>query len=82
MKTTIEIADPLLEKAKQIAATENTTLRALMEEGLRKVLVEKTKTDQPFELRDASFKGQGLRKELKGADWDTIRDMAYEGRGG
>ena len=80
MKITIELADPLLEEAKQIAAAENTNLQALLVEGLRKVLVEKTKTDQPFKLRDASFKGRGLRKELEGANWATIRAMAYEAR--
>jgi len=37
MKTTIEIADALLERAKRTAAREKKPLRALVEEGLRKI---------------------------------------------
>ena len=40
MKTTIEISDALLEAAKQQAGDRATTLRALVEEGLRTVLEE------------------------------------------
>ena len=35
MKTTIELADGLLADARRVAAEEGTTLRALLEEGLR-----------------------------------------------
>jgi len=35
MKTTIDIADPLLDEARKLAAREGTTLRALVERGLR-----------------------------------------------
>ena len=38
MKTTIEISDPLLEAARQVAGREKTTVRALVEEGLRQVI--------------------------------------------
>ncbi len=38
MKTTIEIADSLLEEARAKATREGTTLRAVVEEGLRAVL--------------------------------------------
>jgi hypothetical protein len=81
MKTTIDIADPLLREAQKIAARERTTLRSLVEQGLRKIIVER-KTARPFRLRKVTFKGQGLVPELLGADWEKIRDLAYEGRGG
>ena len=41
MKTTIEIADDLFQRAQQIARKEKTTFRALAEQGLRLVLRQK-----------------------------------------
>ena len=81
MKTTLDISDPLLREARKIAARDRTTLRALVEQGLRKVIAER-RAARPFRLRKVTFKGQGLVPELRDADWDKIRDLAYEGRGG
>ena len=81
MKTTLEISDPLLREARKVAARERTTLRALVEQGLRCVIAEK-KRKSTFRLRKASFKGRGLRPKLADAGWDRLRDLAYEGRGG
>jgi hypothetical protein len=78
MKTTIDIADPLFEEAKAVAERERTTLRALIEEGLRVVLAGKT-TAKPFKLRDARFKGgRGLTPEAQRLGWDRIRELAYD----
>jgi hypothetical protein len=81
MKTTLDISDPLLQEAKKIATRDRTTLRELVEQGLRKVVVER-KTGHPFRLRKVTFKGEGLVPELQDADWNKIRDLSYEGRGG
>ena len=81
MKTTIEIADPLFIAARRLAAEEQTTLRALVEEGLRQ-LVSARRQAPRFRLRDAGFRGSGLRPEIDEGDWETIRSMAYEDRGG
>lgn len=80
MKTTIDIADPLLEAAKKVAAREGTTLRALVERGLRQVL-ETRKRGGAFRLRKASFRGEGLQPAAKGLSWDQIRELAYGERG-
>ena len=80
MKTTVEIADVLFSEAKQVASRDRTTLRALIEEGLREILKKRQETT-PFRLRDASFRGRGLRPEIRGGDWETLRALAYEGRG-
>ena len=80
MKTTIDIADALLLEAKATATRNETTLRALVEEGLRLIL-EKKKQHSAFRLRDASFRGRGLQPEVKDGSWERIRDLAYEGRG-
>lgn len=77
MKTTIEIADPLLAKARKKAVRDGTTLRALVEQGLHHVVSEKKA--KPFKLRDGSFKGNGLHPDLAGASWEKIRDLAYHG---
>jgi Bacterial antitoxin of type II TA system, VapB len=81
VKTTLDISDPLLHEARKIAARDRTTLRALVEQGLRKIIAER-KAARSFRLRKVTFKGQGLASELCDADWDKIRDLAYEGRGG
>jgi hypothetical protein len=81
MKTTIQIPDSLLEDARKVAAKERTTLKALVEEGLR-LIIAKRKRSSVFRLRKASFKGTGLQPHLAGASWDEIREKIYEGRGG
>lgn len=82
MKTTLDISDPLLSDARKVAAREGTTLRALVEQGLRNVIAEKRERKKPFKLRDASVEGEGINPELAEAGWDEIRRLAYEGRGG
>ncbi len=81
MKTTVEIPDSLLEQARRQAAREGSTVRALVEEGLRKVLEERQKQAAGFQLRQVTFKGEGLQAELVDASWDTVRDLLYEGHG-
>lgn len=78
MKTTIELGDSLLAEARRVAAEENTTLRALVEAGLREVLGERRKRAAPFRLRRVTVKGKGLRPELQGASWQRLRELAYE----
>lgn len=82
MKTTVEISDPLLEEAKKVAADESTTLRELVEAGLRAVLRERRERRHAFHLKDARVDGHGVRSDLRDAGWERIRDAAYEGRGG
>ena len=76
MKTTVDITDSLLAQAKQLAAARSTTLRQIIEEGLRNVI--ETKQRRPFRLRDGSFGGQGMLRKMT---WDEIRDEIYQGRG-
>jgi hypothetical protein len=82
MKTTIDIADSLLLQAKRLAAADGTTVRELVEVGLRSVLQQRQSRSLPFKLRRASFKGKGLQPAMQGVQWDDIRERAYEGRGG
>ena len=81
MKTTIDIPDSLLAEARKAAHREGTTLKALMEAGLRRVLAERGRMAAPFRLRDASFRGEGLQPGVATGSWEAIRDAIYEGRG-
>ncbi len=81
MKTTIQIPDSLLKEARKLANEEHTTLKSLMEEGLRRIVAERKRRGR-FKLRKATFKGKGLQPHLGGATWVQIRDLSYEGRGG
>lgn len=81
MKTTVEISDALLDDAKRLAAREGTTLRQLIEDGLRRVLGERKAKRGRFRLRDASFGGKGLTPEFREAGWEKLRDEIYDGHG-
>jgi hypothetical protein len=80
MKTTIEISRAVLVAAKATAAREGTTVRALVEEGLRKVLAERRGREK-FQLRKVTFRGRGLHRNVREGGWEALRDLAYEGRG-
>jgi Arc/MetJ family transcription regulator len=81
MKTTIEISDSLLDEAKKLAAKEGTTVRAFVEQGLRKVVAER-KSRGVFRLRKAAFKGKGIQPGMENATWERIRETIYQERGG
>ncbi|MBX7147744.1 hypothetical protein K1X76_01550 [bacterium] len=83
MKTTIEISDPLLKQTKRYMAEKGLTLRSVVEESLRIFLgTNKKKAPHTFKFRNASVRGKGLAAGIKEGDWDTIKSLAYEGRGG
>jgi hypothetical protein len=81
MKTTVDIADPLLTRAKRLAARRGTTLKALIEDALRKELAS-SDAAVGGEIRTHTFGGRGLQAGLSWSDWATIRAMSREGRGG
>ena len=81
MKTTVQIPDALFEEARKVAQRERITLKALVEEGLRRIIADRKRRDA-FRLRKASFKGNGLQPDIRGASWEQIRELSYEGRGG
>ena len=81
IKTTIEISDALLDAAKRQAGESGTTLRAVVEAGLRAVL-DSAPNDATFVLRDASVRGKGLGPDVREGGWDRIAELTYEGHGG
>jgi hypothetical protein len=82
MKTTVQIPDGLIARAKALARREGTTLAALVEEGLRTVVKARdVRSGAAFVLRDASVGGEGMNPEFE-RGWDAVRAAIYEERGG
>lgn len=77
MKTTVEIPDAILSAARDLARREGTTVKALIERGLRRELTEAEKAPE-FRLRRASFGGKGLRTDNPDVRWDRLRELAYD----
>jgi uncharacterized protein (AIM24 family) len=80
MKTTIDIADGLLNRAKELAARESTTLKSVTEEGLQMVLKARASRSSK-RIKPVTVAGGGLQPEYADADWNKIRSAAYEGSG-
>ena len=80
MKTTVEIADDLLRQAKKVALENHTTLRDLIERGLRREVEDRSRSS--FALSDESFGGSGTQSGVDEGDWSAITSIIYEGRGG
>lgn len=80
MKTTVEIADDLFERAQRLALKERTTFRSLVERGLRVVL--QTEPAKPEKLPPLiTVGGKGMTEEFKKGGWEKIRDEIYRNRG-
>ena len=82
MKTTVELANDLALEAKRYAARHGLTLRAVIKEGIRSTLRGEGGVRASFVRRDASVDGSDLQAEFRDEAWSTVRDAAYEGRGG
>jgi predicted transcriptional regulator len=82
MKTTVELPDDLFQEARQLARSEGSTMKSLMEEGLRAVIARHRAAGQAarFSLRDASVPGNGLSPEFADAGWAKIREASYGDR--
>ena len=72
MKTTIEIHDDLLARAKQYASP----LYAIVEEGLRQVLPAPP-SSSPYRLPDLSEGKPGATDPLKAYSWQELRGIIY-----
>ena len=80
MKTTIEMSDPLFKSAKELAKRSQTTLRALIEEGLRRVISDsQVKTKSAFKLKNASVGGKVVLMP-EPSRWQRLEDEHVIGR--
>ena len=79
MKSTIELPDDLLARARQVAQREGLSMESLIEQGLQLVL--RAHLQKPAAaLHISPFLGDGLTPAFENANWDTIRDEVYGGR--
>ena len=76
LKTTIEIDDELLRRAKQLGRETGRPLRAVVEEGLRSILISNTRR-QRFQLPDFSVGSESSPDPLENYSWQELRDIIY-----
>ena len=82
LKITVELPNALVERARKIAARDQTTLQNLVKAGLEQEIDRRLRT-KPFKLRDGSFKGgKGLHPDVANLTWEQILDLSYGDRGG
>jgi hypothetical protein len=80
VKTTLDIADGLLERAKRHARKTGRPLRAVVEDGLRRVLDAQPAAAKAYEIPDRSVGVAGNRNPLASYSWPELRDEIYGGR--
>ena len=79
MKTTVEISDALLKRAKRLAKRTGRPLRALIEEGLEAAL-RAADTPGRYRLPDCSVGHSDAPNPLELMSWQDLRDEIYGGR--
>ena len=79
MKTTIEIQDELIRRAKRYAKRTGRPFRAVVEEGLRNVLSD-TPRPKRYELPDYSVGDASASDPLEAWSWQDLRDEIYAER--
>ena len=80
MKTTLDIHDELLSRAKRHARQTGRPLRAVVEDGLRRVLYAEEERPE-YRLPDLSVGRPDGRDPLEAYSWQDLRDLIYGDRG-
>jgi hypothetical protein len=76
VKTTLDIRDELLERAKQLAKREGQPLRSVVEEGLRLVLIA-SEEKSAYVLEDFSVGDPDALDPLESLTWQDLRQEIY-----
>lgn len=79
MKTTVDIPDALLERARRHARGRGRPVRSLIEEGLRLVLQAESAA-ATYRLPDRSVGEKGGPNPLESLTWQDLRGEIYGGR--
>jgi Arc/MetJ family transcription regulator len=78
MKTTIDIADALLREAKQLAREQDRTLRAVVEDALRRFLADDAKEKRKVRYQRHTFGGKGVQRGIVEGRWFDLIYPPYE----
>lgn len=76
MKTTLDINDDLLTRAKKLAKRSGKPLRAIVEDSLRQALT-RAQARQAYELPDLSAGDPDAQDPLEWLSWQDLRDEIY-----
>lgn len=79
VKTTLDLSDELLVRAKRLARQTGRPLRAVVEEGLRLALGAAARPGR-YTLPDCSVGDPRRPNPLEGMSWQDLRDEIYGGR--
>jgi hypothetical protein len=79
MRTSVDVPDPLLRRAKKLARDRRTTLRQLLVDGLRSMVERETSTGK-HRMKDCSFGEGGLVDGLSWSDAERIEELVYGDR--
>lgn len=77
VKTTLELPDDLLRRAKAHARKTGRPLRAVIEEGLRLALQQGAQRRPRFKLEDRAVGRPGDPNPLEAMSWQDLRDEIY-----
>lgn len=77
MKTTLDIHDGLLQRAKRLSKRSGKPLRALVEQGLELVLAREGAARSRYEIPDCSVGRVGDVNPLESWSWQDLRDEMY-----
>lgn len=81
MKTTVELDERLVRRAKERAAQERSSLRSLIEEALVRLLEERERRPSGYALPDRSVGAGGMAPEYEAVGWSGVLAATYSGRG-
>ena len=79
VRTTVEIPDALLDRAREKARSSGRSVRDLIEEGLRLVLAAGS-ARCAYRLPDRSVGKPGGLNPLEARSWQELRGLVYSGR--
>ena len=80
MKTTLDIKDELLIRAKKFAKRSGKPLRAVVEDSLRLALAQESK-QHAYKLPDCSTGDPGADDPLESLTWQELREEIYAVQG-